>query len=68
MRTGHARLPGDIVKTELRADHERLTYVVKVLTREARVIEVDLDARTGAVQRVEKRGIEPALVGSMALL
>jgi uncharacterized membrane protein YkoI len=54
MELALARVPGDIVKTELRADHERLTYVVKILTGEARVIEVDLDARTGAVQRVEK--------------
>ena len=48
-----ARVPGDIVRTELELHDKRVIYEVKVLTGTGRVREVELDARTGAVLSVE---------------
>lgn len=46
-------VPGEIVEIELEREHERLIYEVKILARSGRVREVEIDARTGAVLRVE---------------
>ncbi|HEU4959360.1 MAG TPA: PepSY domain-containing protein [Sphingomonas sp.] len=48
-----ARVPGDVVKTELEAEHGRLTYEVKILTRTGIVREVKLDARKGTILEIE---------------
>lgn len=48
-----ARVPGDILKTELEADRGGLVYEVKILAANGRVREVKLDARTGRILRVE---------------
>jgi uncharacterized membrane protein YkoI len=48
-----AHAPGDVVKTELEAKRGRLIYEVKILTPEGAVREVKLDARTGALLRIE---------------
>jgi len=53
MELALARVPGDVVKTELEAKLGRLVYEVKILTRNGRVQEVKLDARTGLILRVE---------------
>ncbi|HWL46488.1 MAG TPA: PepSY domain-containing protein [Sphingomonadaceae bacterium] len=53
MDLARARVPGDVVKTELESKRERLIYEVKILTRAGRVREVKLDARTGRILRVE---------------
>lgn len=53
MELAQARVPGDVVKTELESKHGRLIYEVKILTRNGRVQEVKLDARTGRILRVE---------------
>jgi len=47
------RVPGDVIKVELDDDHARLIYEIKLLTPNGRVREVELDARTGAVLKVE---------------
>jgi uncharacterized membrane protein YkoI len=48
-----ARVAGEVVKTELESDHGRLEYEVKILTPSGRVREVELDARTGKVLKIE---------------
>jgi uncharacterized membrane protein YkoI len=53
MALAQARVPGDVVKTELESKRERLVYEVKILTRHGNVQEVKLDARTGRILRVE---------------
>jgi uncharacterized membrane protein YkoI len=53
MALAKARVPGDVVKTELESKHGRLTYEIKVLTASGRLQEVKLDARSGAVLEVE---------------
>jgi uncharacterized membrane protein YkoI len=53
MALAQARVPGDVVKTELEAKHGRLIYEVKILTPNGSVQEVKLDARAGTILRVE---------------
>lgn len=47
------RAPGEVLKVELQAMSGRLGYQVKVLTADGRVQEIRLDARTGAILKVE---------------
>ncbi|MBN9318260.1 MAG: hypothetical protein BGN86_04955 [Caulobacterales bacterium 68-7] len=51
LTTVSQRVPGDILKVELERRGERFVYEVRVLGRDGRVIEVDVDARSGAVLR-----------------
>ena len=53
MALAQARVPGDVVKTELEAKRGQLIYEVKILTRNGSVQEVKLDARNGRILRVE---------------
>ncbi len=48
-----ARVPGEVVKIELEQDDGMLLYEVKILTKKGRVREVELDARTGALIKIE---------------
>lgn len=54
MTVAQARVPGEVVKTELETDNNRLIYEVKILTGDGSVQEVKLDARTGKIIRVGK--------------
>ena len=42
-----------MLKIELEQDDGVLSYEVKILTRKGRVREVELDARTGALIKIE---------------
>jgi uncharacterized membrane protein YkoI len=53
MELALARVPGDVVKTELESKRGRLIYEVKILTRNGSVQEVKLDARDGRILRIE---------------
>lgn len=53
MALAQARVPGDIVKTELEVKHGRLTYEVKILTKAGIVREVKLDAHKGTILKIE---------------
>lgn len=53
MALAQARVPGDVVKTELEVKHGRLTYEVKILTKTGIVREVKLDARKGTILKIE---------------
>jgi uncharacterized membrane protein YkoI len=48
------RAPGDVLKIELERDRTALVYEVKILARDGRVREVKIDAKTGAVLKVEE--------------
>lgn len=48
-----ARARGDVIKVELEDEKGRLIYEVKLLGKDGRVREVELDARSGAVLKVE---------------
>ena len=52
-----SRAPGEVIKVELDDDDDhggRLIYEVKTLSKSGRVMEVELDARTGKVLKVEE--------------
>lgn len=48
------RVPGEILEVELEEEHDRFEYEVKIMTAEGRIMEITLDARTGAVLEVER--------------
>ena len=47
------RVPGDVLEVELEDEHGKLIYDLKILARNGRVREVEIDAKTGAVLKVE---------------
>ncbi len=48
------RVPGDIIEVELdRSDKHGWEYEVKVLAANGRVLEVDVNARTGVIRKIE---------------
>ncbi|MGV2495278.1 PepSY domain-containing protein [Pelagerythrobacter aerophilus] len=48
-----SKVPGDIVKVELEYESWGIKYEVKILTPSGRVREVELDARTAALIKIE---------------
>lgn len=53
LATAQAKVPGDVLKVELEQKSWGLKYEVKILTPSGRVREIDLDARTGAILKIE---------------
>lgn len=49
-----ARHPGQIVEVELEYSHGKLVYEVDMITRDGRLIEVDMDAATGEIVDLEE--------------
>lgn len=47
------RAPGEIIEVELEEDDGRLKYDLKILARNGRVRELELDAKTGATLKLE---------------
>ncbi len=47
------RVPGSVVKIELDYEPTGITYEVKILTASGRVREVEIDARTGNIIKIE---------------
>ncbi len=47
------KFPGEIIKTELDIEDDRFVYEFKVLQSDGRLIEVELEAATGALVDVE---------------
>ena len=46
-------VPGDVIEVELEDERGALVYEIKILTSTGRVREVEIDARTGAVLKIE---------------
>jgi uncharacterized membrane protein YkoI len=47
------KVPGDVIEVELESKRGALVYEIKVLTGSGRVREIEIDARTGAVLKIE---------------
>lgn len=47
------RAPGEVLKVELEEDDGRMKYDLKILARNGRVLELELDAKTGATLKLE---------------
>jgi len=45
--------PGEVVKVELETEHDALVYELKIVTDSGRLIELQIDARTGVVLKRE---------------
>ena len=48
------RAPGEVIEVELEEDHGKLKYDLKILTKTGRVLELELDAKTGATLKLEE--------------
>jgi len=53
LAVAHSRVAGDVVKVELEQEPWGIKYEVKILTPSGRVREVELNARTGAIVKIE---------------
>ncbi|ACI97911.1 PepSY domain-containing protein [Rhodospirillum centenum] len=58
LERAEAEFPGRLLEAELEDDHGRLTYEVKLLTEDGRVLELVYDARDGTLLGVEGRDLE----------
>lgn len=54
MQTARATVPGAVLKGELEVENERLMYSFDIVTRDRRIKEVEIDARTGRVIDVDE--------------
>ena len=48
------RAPGEVIEVELEEDSGRLKYDLKILAKSGRVLELELDAKTGATLKLEE--------------
>ncbi|MBH0198918.1 MAG: PepSY domain-containing protein [Nitrospira sp.] len=59
VKTASEKVPGKIVEAELETKHKKLVWEVEVVTADKKVMEVHIDADTGAVIGVEEEKAEP---------
>jgi len=48
------RAPGEVLKVELEEDDGRMKYDLKILAKNGRVLELELDAKSGATLKLEE--------------
>ena len=48
-----AKVPGDVLEVELETEHGKFIYDLKILAKNGRVRDVEIDAKTGVVLKVE---------------
>ncbi|OYX89717.1 MAG: hypothetical protein B7Y78_14325 [Caulobacter sp. 35-67-4] len=48
------RAPGEVIDVELEEDKGRMKYDLKILTKGGRVLELELDAKSGATLKLEE--------------
>jgi uncharacterized membrane protein YkoI len=53
LEIANQQVPGDVIEVELEDEKSALVYEIKILTSVGRVREVKIDARTGAVLKIE---------------
>jgi uncharacterized membrane protein YkoI len=54
IKTASEKVAGKVVEAELVKEHDKLTWEVEVVTAENKVMEVHIDAESGAVMDVEE--------------
>lgn len=54
IKAASEKVPGKVVEAELEKKHDKLVWEVEVVTAESKVMEVHIDAETGAVIDVEE--------------
>ena len=63
IKTASEKVPGKVVEAELEKKHGTLVWEVEVVTAENKVMEVHIDAESGAVIDVEEEKVEKAMKG-----
>lgn len=53
LEIANQQVPGDVIEVELENNKDALIYEIKILTGTGRVREVKIDARSGAVVKIE---------------
>ncbi|MEO5632028.1 MAG: PepSY domain-containing protein [Nitrospiraceae bacterium] len=61
IKTALEKVPGKVVEAELEKKHDTLVWEVEVVTAENKVMEVHIDAESGAVIDVEEEISEKAM-------
>ncbi|MGQ0667018.1 MAG: PepSY domain-containing protein [Nitrospiraceae bacterium] len=56
IKTASDKVAGKVIEAELEKKHDKLVWEVEVVTAESKVMEVHIDAETGAVIDVEEEG------------
>lgn len=56
IKTASEKVSGKVIEAELEKKHDKLVWEVEVVTAENKVMEVHIDAETGAVIDVEEEG------------
>lgn len=59
IKTATEKVPGKVIEAELEKKHKKLVWEVEIVTAENKVMEVHIDADTGAVIDVEEEKAEP---------
>lgn len=54
IKTASEKVPGTVIEAELEEKHHRLVWEVEIVSPEHKVMEVHIDAKTGAVIDVEE--------------
>jgi len=54
IKTASEKVPGKVVEAELEMKHDKIIWEVEVVTAENKVMEVHIDAESGAVIEVEE--------------
>ena len=63
IKTASEKVPGKVVEAELEKKHGTLVWEVAVVTEENKLMEVHIDAESGAVIDVEEEKAEKAMKG-----
>jgi uncharacterized membrane protein YkoI len=63
IKTASEKVAGKVVEAELVKEHDKLTWEVEVVTAENKVMEVHIDADSGAVIDVEEEQPEKDMKG-----
>jgi uncharacterized membrane protein YkoI len=59
IKTASEKVPGTVIEAELEMKHKKLVWEIEVVTANKKVMEVNIDADTGAVIDVEEEKPEP---------
>ncbi len=63
IKTASEKVPGKVVEAELEMKHDKIIWEVEVVTAENKLMEVHIDAESGAVIGVEEEKAEKAMKG-----
>lgn len=63
IKTATEKVPGKVIEAELEQKHKKLVWEVEIVTAENKVMEVHIDADSGAVIDVEEEKAKPKKSG-----